>query len=714
MASKISINLDTCKENFIPVKCKQNDDLTLEAFIYENGLELNLTNKEITIQALKSDNTYIIQNTSITKENNKIVADLIRDFSRIAGKTEIEIVLTESSKQNTTFSFCLEVVGSVIRGAVQSSNTATILEALDNKIIEAGQVKQETEELVQSGGAATKGEVQEINASLEQKEKQVDSIDKTMIKPLYINTFDGAGDCLHPSVCFVEGGVGTSIRRYWMAYTPLTNKSPYVDRWECPCIAFSEDGVTWYAPSLTTNPIDNLTTEEITNKDYFSDPYIFYNNITSKLEIWYRYTYRNNEQRTIIYRKTSTDGIAWSERELILDTSINNIFGTSALVSPQIIFDGNYYNLYLRTSDSVNTIIRCGKSTLNAPNVFTDVKNINFIGLPNYYKKPWHFGLFYDGTTYHMTGYEGGDGGVLYYTSNDGVSFKYEGVSLSYNSQQTNLRYGLYQSIPLKVNNKWLLYATVKIKYYYQKMIMLKNTITLFSGDNLLNLSNVDGGSEFNRKIYNNDILLANSKGVNAPTNGYSYLTYEDAVGNERYGYGMDLSKNTPTWIDGAIGKKRSIPIVIKDIYAPYVVPTDIGQIWIDTAKFKVWVSVGTGNLSDWRYVSSDNEFPQIVNLGSVVNKKLTGFTCNSTLSALNQYNLAITTNSSSNTIEYITDGIDKQEIIILNIAPSSITLKHALTQGEGHLRLRGQVDRVLKNSESIRLIKYSNFWFEN
>lgn len=172
MASKISINLDTCKENFIPVKCKQNDDLTLEAFIYENGLELNLTNKEITIQALKSDNTYIIQNTSITKENNKIVADLIRDFSRIAGKTEIEIVLTESSKQNTTFSFYLEVVGSVIRGAVQSSNTATILEALDNKIIEAGQVKQETEELVQSGGAATKGEVQEINASLVLKASQ--------------------------------------------------------------------------------------------------------------------------------------------------------------------------------------------------------------------------------------------------------------------------------------------------------------------------------------------------------------------------------------------------------------------------------------------------------------------------------------------------------------------------------------------------------------
>ena len=169
MASKIIVNLDTTKENYLVSKCKQNDDLILEAFIYENGLELDLTNKEISIQALKPDKTYIIQNTEITKSKNKFTANLVKDFTRIAGKTEIEIVLTESSKQNTTFSFCLEVVGSVIRGAVQSSNTVTILEALDNKIVEAGQVKDETEQLIESGGAATKGEVKEINAQLDQK-----------------------------------------------------------------------------------------------------------------------------------------------------------------------------------------------------------------------------------------------------------------------------------------------------------------------------------------------------------------------------------------------------------------------------------------------------------------------------------------------------------------------------------------------------------------
>ena len=93
MASKIIINLDTSKENYLVAKCKQNDDLTLEASIFENGEALSLTNKEIIIQALKSNNTHIVQNTGITKENNKILSDLVRDFTRSPGTTKIEILL---------------------------------------------------------------------------------------------------------------------------------------------------------------------------------------------------------------------------------------------------------------------------------------------------------------------------------------------------------------------------------------------------------------------------------------------------------------------------------------------------------------------------------------------------------------------------------------------------------------------------------------------
>lgn len=183
MASKISINLDTSKEFFLNSKCKQNDDLILEANIFENGLTKDLTNCSISIQALKADKTYVIQNTDITKSNNKFIAHLVKDFTRIAGKTEIEVVLTESSKQNTTFSFCIEVVGSVIRGAVQSSNTVTILENLQDKIEEAGQVKAETEQLIEKGGAATKGDIEKVNSSLEQ-------INKKQKNLKYINILD--------------------------------------------------------------------------------------------------------------------------------------------------------------------------------------------------------------------------------------------------------------------------------------------------------------------------------------------------------------------------------------------------------------------------------------------------------------------------------------------------------------------------------------------
>lgn len=172
MASKIVVNLDTSKEVFLNSKCKQNDDLILECNIFENGLTKDLTNCSIVIQALKADKTYIIQNTDITKNKNNFIANLVRDFTRVAGETEIEIVLTESSKQNTTFSFCLEVVGSVIRGAVESKNTVTILENLQDKIEEAGVVKQETEQLIEKGGAATKGDIQEVNAHLEHNTKK--------------------------------------------------------------------------------------------------------------------------------------------------------------------------------------------------------------------------------------------------------------------------------------------------------------------------------------------------------------------------------------------------------------------------------------------------------------------------------------------------------------------------------------------------------------
>lgn len=171
MANKITVNLDTSKNQYNIYDCKQNDDLILEAKIYESGKEKDVSAAEIIVNCTRSDGTYVIQNTEITKEKNKIVANLKRDFTRVAGLDRLELVLIENGKQNTTFDFNILVKPSVLKAAVEESkNTVTILEELGNKIVEAGQAKAETENLIATGNAATKGDIANVASSLEQME----------------------------------------------------------------------------------------------------------------------------------------------------------------------------------------------------------------------------------------------------------------------------------------------------------------------------------------------------------------------------------------------------------------------------------------------------------------------------------------------------------------------------------------------------------------
>lgn len=167
MARKIVINLDTNRECYEPKKCKQNDDLLFEANIFENGVKKDLTNCSIVINAVKPDKTFIIHTKDINKQGNKITTELPRDFTRLWGITLIEVVLTENNKQNTTFTFFLEVKRSILDGIVTAStNIITMLEELSNKIQEAIKVRNDTEKLIREGGAATKGELNAIDSQM--------------------------------------------------------------------------------------------------------------------------------------------------------------------------------------------------------------------------------------------------------------------------------------------------------------------------------------------------------------------------------------------------------------------------------------------------------------------------------------------------------------------------------------------------------------------
>lgn len=67
--------------------------------------------------------------------------------------------------------------------------------------------------------------------------------------PLSIETPDGYNEPYHPSVVFFENG--WHGYHYWMAFTPMPKKAannPYIDRWECPCVYASNDGIHFEMP----------------------------------------------------------------------------------------------------------------------------------------------------------------------------------------------------------------------------------------------------------------------------------------------------------------------------------------------------------------------------------------------------------------------------------------------------------------------------------
>jgi hypothetical protein len=144
MASKLSAKLDTNIDRYVLVKCKQLDDIELKLDIFENGVAKLLNFNKMVVQGLKADNTFIIQSTGISASGNTMTIKLIRDFTRVAGNTMVEVVLTDSnSMQNTTFNLCLNVTASVVNKALESQNTITVLEELKDLLeaIEAENVQ---------------------------------------------------------------------------------------------------------------------------------------------------------------------------------------------------------------------------------------------------------------------------------------------------------------------------------------------------------------------------------------------------------------------------------------------------------------------------------------------------------------------------------------------------------------------------------------------
>lgn len=170
--------------------------------------------------------------------------------------------------------------------------------------------------------------------------------------PLDLQTIEGTGQAYHPSVFFFKKPWNGFS--FWMVETPYPmGVQPYKDRWECPSIHVSNDGVHWSQPEGLKNPIDDLTEEEIRERDFFSDPHLVYKD--GKIECFYRFSQRlDTGFHTWLLRRSSSDGTHWSERETLLDFYDEECKVTvgDMVRSPAIIYMNGKYSMWY--VDNVN------------------------------------------------------------------------------------------------------------------------------------------------------------------------------------------------------------------------------------------------------------------------------------------------------------------------------------------------------------------------
>ena len=194
----------------------------------------------------------------------------------------------------------------------------------------------------------------------------------------------------HPSFVYIP--YYFSGHKWWMTqspYHPRVELKPYRARWELPCVHYSDDGILW--KSIVNNPVDDLTKQQIADENYLSDPHLVYKD--GVLELYYRLTLLADKQiqgnKTVLYKKTSADGVNWSERVVVADLRKKEdveIWGEQ-IISQARVWTGKEY-LYWYVDGSGYQKNRGIKMTTSKDGVlWTKAKQCKIV---DYGDTPWH------------------------------------------------------------------------------------------------------------------------------------------------------------------------------------------------------------------------------------------------------------------------------------------------------------------------------------
>lgn len=179
------LTLDLAKENFNSlIKYKQGDTRTLTFNVVNDGIAFDLTGYTVVLNAINSKSEGFTQSTDITVNNDKVVVKLNKDFTKVAGKVVVEVVISKGEEQFTTFTFAIMVRAGVLQGAKNIVNGVAqdVIESLGFKVVEATKVLNDTEKLITSGGALDKSEFLPFTNKVETAIKDLTALDIKVVK----------------------------------------------------------------------------------------------------------------------------------------------------------------------------------------------------------------------------------------------------------------------------------------------------------------------------------------------------------------------------------------------------------------------------------------------------------------------------------------------------------------------------------------------------
>ena len=258
--------------------------------------------------------------------------------------------------------------------------------------------------------------------------------------PLQIETYkNGANEPYHPSI--VKFDTAWNGYKYWMAYTPFPDEAN-----ENPCICASNDLIKWETPAGLINPLDKPHDYDTGATGYWSDTNLLYNPDKDRLECFYRGIGASATGENNICRKTSSDGITWSDRETIFT------FTQGSYVSQSVIYENGKYTMYFcrpgyiyESTDGIN---------------WTKTGTLSFF--PTNYSF-WHQDIIKTDIGYELVGMEsvGLNTRIIHFTSTDGIIFR-DGKEIV--KVLDNNKYGIkgfYKPALVKENGIYYLFLSI-------------------------------------------------------------------------------------------------------------------------------------------------------------------------------------------------------------------------------------------------------------